>query len=255
MKKSTLLHRLAMLVVMVFALPALAVNDAYYHDGGKDGWYGWDGYDDSSCDGPYCDDGWSDDSNRYRYGHEECDEGYEWSDDIGACMREYADSGCSEYYSPVDGQHRYRGEDCGDDYGTRGWDWNYYGSCEYVQNYIPEGATIRSKGGVDVFIVKYAGGKRYKRLVLNPWVFNNYEHLEWDDVRNVNPALLDCFTTSDLVRSERNGRVYKLYPSGDYGTKRLLLPSAYSRYYIDRDSIYAINGFDEDSYTTGKPLG
>jgi hypothetical protein len=71
---------------------------------------------------------------------------------------------------------------------------------------------------------------------------------------DADPWLLECFTTSDLVRSVKSGKTYRLYPAGDYGLKREVMQSAYSRYYIDTDSIYYINSYDERSYEAGQPL-
>jgi hypothetical protein len=173
-------------------------------------------------------------------------------------VKQYVSS-CSGSYSATSGEC-YQDRNYGTTYNTYNVqstthaDVNYYGSCQYVQSYIPDGSVVRANGGVDVYIVKYTNGKKYKRLVLNPWVFNNYPHLSWEQVMNVDRAVVDCFTTSDLVRSPRTSNVYKLYPSGDYGIKRLVTSSAYSRYYLDDDSIYTINGYDEDSYEAGTSL-
>ncbi len=130
----------------------------------------------------------------------------------------------------------------------------YWNSSDDMEEYIPEGATIRVEGGIDVYIVKYMGGKMFKRLVLNPEVFENYEHLSWEDVMNVSPDVLDSFTTSDLVRSDDSGKVYKLYPSDDHGTKRMVAYHGDYWYCIDWDAVYTINGYDEDSYTTSSTI-
>jgi hypothetical protein len=127
-------------------------------------------------------------------------------------------------------------------------------SSKYMQRYIPEGATIRVEGGVDVYIVKYINGKMFKRLVLNPSVFENYGHLHWEDVMNVSQDVLDAYTTSEMVRSEETGRVYRLFPNDDRGTKRMVEVGGCFWNQIDQDSIYLINGFDERSYTTASVL-
>jgi hypothetical protein len=123
-----------------------------------------------------------------------------------------------------------------------------------MEDFIPEGATIRVEGGIDVYIVKYQNGKMFKRLVLNPEVFENYEHLRWEDVLNVSQEVMNRFTNSNLVRSEESGKVYKLYPNGDSGTKRLVKYHGDLWNKIDWDSVYTINGCDENSYTTSSPI-
>ncbi len=120
---------------------------------------------------------------------------------------------------------------------------------------IPEGALIRAIGNFDVYIVKYLGAKKFKRLILSPSVFNNYGHLKWSDVRDIEQVVVDAFTTSELVRAVGDEKVYKLYPSGDTGQKRWIkTANVFSRMGFDADSIYEINSFDRDSYLTGNDL-
>jgi|GEM_PF-2477722 hypothetical protein len=133
-------------------------------------------------------------------------------------------------------------------------DFKRWSSTDDMEDFIPEGATIRVEGGIDVYIVKYKHGKMFKRLVLNPEVFDNYEHLRWEDVMNVSRDVLEAYTTSDLVRSVETGKVYRLYPNDDRGTKHLVVENGCFWKRIDWDSVYVINGFDERSYTTSSSL-
>lgn len=120
---------------------------------------------------------------------------------------------------------------------------------------IPEGALIRAIGDADVWIVKYVGAKKFKRLILNPSVFNSYSHLKWSDVKNVGKSTVDSFTTSDLVRAVGDSKVYKLYPTGDSGQKYWIeTADTFNRMGLDWDSIYQINQTDKDSYTTGQVI-
>lgn len=117
---------------------------------------------------------------------------------------------------------------------------------------LPDGALIRAIGGIDVYIVKYVGTKKFKRLILSPSVFENYGHLKWRDVKNVDQSILDSFLTSDLVRAVGDIKVYKLYASGDTGEKRWISTSEiFNRSGFDWDAVYEINSFDRDSYITG----
>jgi len=114
---------------------------------------------------------------------------------------------------------------------------------------IPEGGLIRATGEIDVYIVKYAGSKKFKRLILSPSVFNNYGHLKWSDIKDVDLSVADSFTASDLVRAEGDAKVYKLYPSGDTGEKRWIKTAeAFANLGFDWDAVYQINQFDRDSY-------
>ncbi len=120
---------------------------------------------------------------------------------------------------------------------------------------IPEGAVIRAAKGIDVYIVKYVGSKKFKRLVLSPSVFNNYGHLKWENIIEVDNLTLESFTTSDLVRAVGDDKIYRLYPQGDTGQKRLIKNSAVlTKFGLDSDSIYEINNFDRDSYVDGAVL-
>ncbi len=120
---------------------------------------------------------------------------------------------------------------------------------------IPEGAIIRADNDIDVYIIKYVGSKKFKRLVLSPSVFNNYGHLKWENLMVVSQATVNSFITSDLVRAVGDDKMYRLYPQGDTGQKRLIKDnSVLAKYALDPDSIYEINSFDRDSYITGAVL-
>lgn len=122
-------------------------------------------------------------------------------------------------------------------------------------NLIPEGALIRIENGIDIYIVKYVGSKKFKRLVLSPSVFNNYGHLKWENIQYVSQAVLDSYKTSDLVRAVGDDNIYWLYAQGDTGQKRLIKNSAVlTRFGLDSDSIYEINSFDRESYVDGLDL-
>lgn len=120
---------------------------------------------------------------------------------------------------------------------------------------IPEGGLIRAAGDIDVYIVKYMGTKKFKRLILSPSVFNSYQHLKWGDVKDIDKSIVDSFTTSELVRAVGDAKVYKLYPAGDIGEKRWVTTAeAFTRMSFDWDSIYEINQVDRDSYMTGSVI-
>ncbi|MDD2730653.1 MAG: right-handed parallel beta-helix repeat-containing protein [Candidatus Portnoybacteria bacterium] len=118
-----------------------------------------------------------------------------------------------------------------------------------------DGAIIRAKGDIDVYIVKYVGSKQFKRLILSPSVFNSYQHLRWEDIVEVEQSVLDSFTTSDLVRAAGDTQVYKLTPAGDTGAKQWIrTENAFRNRNYDWDAIYEINSVDRNSYTTGTEL-
>jgi len=121
---------------------------------------------------------------------------------------------------------------------------------------IVEGDLIRAVGDFDVWIVKYIGAKKFKRLILNPDVFNMYGHLNWGDIKDIDKSTVDSFTESTLVRAEGDSKIYKLYPAGDTGEKRWIQTlEIFNAQGFDWDAVYVINAFDRDSYVTGTPLG
>lgn len=121
---------------------------------------------------------------------------------------------------------------------------------------INDGDTIRVANTFDVYIAKYIGSKKFKRLILNPDVFNSYRHLSWSAVKTVTQAEMDAFTTSDLVRADGDYKVYKLIPNGDVGTKQWMnmTAEAFVAGGWDWDSIYTINMVDRDNYTVGAEI-
>ena len=109
---------------------------------------------------------------------------------------------------------------------------------------IPEGAIIKTDNNPDVYIVKYKNGKQFKRLVLNPQVFESYGHLRWEDILTIDQNEMDSFVVSDLVRVDGQTDIYQLVPNGDVGTKVLLTSTAG----YDLDLVYTINGVDFGNY-------
>ncbi len=120
---------------------------------------------------------------------------------------------------------------------------------------IPDGAIIQATGDPDVYIVKYTGSKKFKRLILSPSVFKSYGHLKWGNIIKVDKATLDSFMTSNLVRSVKTGNMYSLSPNGDAGVRRFIKDiAALQRLGFDSSSAYEINETDEKSYDSGEDL-
>ena len=116
---------------------------------------------------------------------------------------------------------------------------------------IPEGAIIKTEHNPDVYIIKYKNGKQFKRLILNPQVFESYGHLRWEDILTVGQSEMDSFATSNLVRIDGQTDIYQLAPNGDIGNKHLLV----SIDGYDLDSAYTINLVDFGNYVMGEVKG
>ena len=116
----------------------------------------------------------------------------------------------------------------------------------------------------DVYIVKIIGDKKFKRLIINPKVFESYGDLfdhnkngnPWDDIRLVNQSTMDQFKTSTLVRCSdpsvgiNDPKVYQLSPNEDQGTKTWLdmTPQQFEADGYDWDEIFTINQVERELY-------
>ena len=50
---------------------------------------------------------------------------------------------------------------------------------------IIDGDLIRATNTLDVYIVKIIGAEKFKRLILNPEIFNQYGHLKWENIKEI----------------------------------------------------------------------
>lgn len=129
---------------------------------------------------------------------------------------------------------------------------------------ITDGALIKSDAtnpdgtptleSLDVYIVKLVGEKSFKRLILNPTVFESYGHLNWGDIQTVSETVMGEYTTSSLVRvdTDPDEKVYAMAPDGDIGSKswvNLTADEFVTDAGSDPDSIYTINATDSGNYT------
>ncbi len=121
---------------------------------------------------------------------------------------------------------------------------------------IVDGDLIKVPDHADVFIAKIVGNKKFKRLILNPDIFNQYGHLKWKNVKTIDKAIVNQFTTSNIVRWVGDAKVFMLSPNIDVGTKHWLNmePSVFEVAGYDWDSIYLINENEYKSYTTGNEI-
>lgn len=124
---------------------------------------------------------------------------------------------------------------------------------------IADGDLLTVVGNPDVYIVKTVGTKMFKRLILNPQIFNQYGHLKWSNIQTVAQATMNMYTTSDLTRCPECGadspKVWRLVPNGDVGTKHWVNMTAanFETSGYDWDSIYTINANEAapTNYATG----
>lgn len=126
---------------------------------------------------------------------------------------------------------------------------------------IRDGDLIRASGAFDIYIVKLVGSKMFRRLILNPDIFNQYGHLKWSNVKNVDRAALNQYTDSQLVRCARSEcpnpdiykKVYQLVPTGEDTAAKHWITSAedFIAGRFDWDQVYEINAHEHNNTETG----
>ncbi len=127
---------------------------------------------------------------------------------------------------------------------------------------IVDGELVKTASSPDIYIIKLIGNKQFKRLILNPDIFNSYGHLKWENIKTISSQELAQYTVSELVRAVGDPKVYRLTsPSySDTGVKSWVNMTAaqFIAEGYDWDSIYEINSFERNLYENGSdvlPLG
>jgi len=110
----------------------------------------------------------------------------------------------------------------------------------------PEGSLLRAKGDYKVYIIK----GNYKRWIQTAEIFNNYGHLTWDDIIDVEVSVLDSYQEAWLIRADGDPRVYELNADG---TKHWLNMTAEQFTLTGHkwDMVYIVNDWERDFYTLG----
>jgi hypothetical protein len=116
---------------------------------------------------------------------------------------------------------------------------------------LKEGDLIRAEGDFDIFIINRYG---YKRLFLNPVIFNMYGHLGgWDAVKTVKPTTRDAFKTSNYYRYVESPKVYEVEVTGGDTGKFHWLNITGEQFLAGAkpESIFTINKSELDWYPKG----
>src|SRR3989338_3364386 len=114
-----------------------------------------------------------------------------------------------------------------------------------------DGDVAKTADNPDVYILKYVGAKMFKRLILNPDIFNSYGHLSWGAIKTATQAELDMYTNTNLVLevnadgSTADPKVYAVTSAaGSYtGERRHLNVTAaeFEAAGLDWDALYKVN--------------
>lgn len=120
-----------------------------------------------------------------------------------------------------------------------------FGSIEVDVSMFSDGDLVQGSGQEDVWIVKRVGDKKFKRLILNPDIFNSYAHLSWGMIEGATQEQLDAFTTAEFIREAGGTKVYRVSSASgaDTGTKQWLnmTPEMFASCGYDWDAVYTVN--------------
>ena len=123
---------------------------------------------------------------------------------------------------------------------------------------IQNGSLIKIKNSDEMYIVKKTDdNKQYKRLVINPSVLNNYDHLNTKNAIVVSKSASSQYKTSHLIRIQGSDTVYELRPSqnSSVGVKHPVnvTQNQFVQAGLDPDSVFPVSRSEGSSriYITG----
>lgn len=113
----------------------------------------------------------------------------------------------------------------------------------------PEGSLLRARGAAKVYVIK----GQYKRWIQTADIFTHYGHLKWSDIIEVEPAELENYQESWLIRADGDKRVYQITSAG---IKQWLNMSGEQFGASGRkwDSVYIVNSYERDAYRMGNNI-
>ena len=120
---------------------------------------------------------------------------------------------------------------------------------------IGDGSLIVLAGTSDLYQAHVVDGTLFKRLILNPAVFDGYG-FQLSAVRSVEQAEFDRWATTDLARLGDDARVWRLFPDGGEGVRRWLdiTPQQFEAAGFDWDAVISINQTEFDAWSEGTPI-
>jgi len=119
---------------------------------------------------------------------------------------------------------------------------------EPIANY-PDGSLLRAKNDYKVYIIK----GNYKRWIQTAEIFNNYGHLTWDDIIDVESNVLVSYQEAWLIRADGDKKVYELNADA---TKHWLNMTAEQFTLTGHkwDMVFIVNDWERDFYTTSSDV-
>ena len=120
---------------------------------------------------------------------------------------------------------------------------------------IGDGSLIVLDGTSDLYQAHVVDGSLFKRLILNSVVFDGYG-FQLSDVQSVEQAEFDRWARTDLARLGDDAPVWRLFPDGGEGVRRLLDITAeqFEAAGFGWDAVISINQTEFDEWRAGPPI-
>ena len=122
---------------------------------------------------------------------------------------------------------------------------------------IGDGSLIRERETEDVYLVRIASGKQFKRRILNEVVFNGYGW-DWRNVHDVSAEVMERYTTSDLAQLGRaygnDPRVWQLAAATAMRHWLNMTPAQFAVDGYDRDAVYEVSQLELNQYAVGEEI-
>ncbi|MEX0877586.1 MAG: hypothetical protein WDZ40_01825 [Candidatus Spechtbacterales bacterium] len=134
-----------------------------------------------------------------------------------------------------------------------------------------DGALLRAIGDPKVYVIKKAcpseasceGGTPcqseascvgWKRWIPTAEIFEQYGHLRWQDIIDVQPAVLDAYEESRLIKFIGDYRVYELNSTHTLKQWLNITPATFESRGYNWNQIYEVNAKEYNFYQTSTPI-
>lgn len=115
-----------------------------------------------------------------------------------------------------------------------------------------DGALLRAIGDTKVYVYKNpASGAESKRWIPSPEIFNGYGHLRWQDIIDVDPAVISAISESRLIKFIGDYRVYELSEDATIKSWLDITPAQFNISGRSWNAIFEVNQNEYDWYATG----
>ena len=118
-----------------------------------------------------------------------------------------------------------------------------------------DGALLRAQGDTKVYVIKKTpSGELFKRWIPTAEIFEQYGHLRWQDIIDVDASVLDNYQESRLIKFIGDYRVYELNTGHTQKQWLNITPSQFEARGYNWNQIYEVNQKEYNYYSTGVPI-